>query len=81
MCSGLKELMGKLGRDNFDYIERFSDAKEPGNWDSSFIEKSLMRHSEREISKIWVCGPPRMTETFDRTLKDLAQQFNLDPLT
>jgi hypothetical protein len=33
-----------------------------------------------KISKVWVCGPPLMNQTFDKVLTKIAKEYNLDPL-
>ena len=41
-------------------------------------EKQVMRKS---IQKVWVCGPPRMNEQFDRVLGKIASEYKLNTLT
>ena len=33
-----------------------------------------------KISKVWVCGPPSMNQTFDKVFTKIAKEYNLDPL-
>jgi predicted ferric reductase len=46
-------------------------------WDSVFIERQVEIHSKNNLKKIWVCGPPAMNETFDRTLGNIAGKYKL----
>ena len=52
---------------NFDLYLRLSKEKlNEGRWDEGFILTELMKVPAHEISRIWVCGPPVMNETFER---------------
>ena len=37
--------------------------------------------SRQGISKVWVCGPPNMSNTFETALRKLSSIFKLNPLT
>jgi hypothetical protein len=52
-------------------------------WDYAFIEETLISYKKTStgLAKVWVCGPPPMTETFDTSLVKLAPKLGLDPLT
>ena len=56
------------GHKNFELYVRLSQEKlNPARWDAAFISQQLPESSDHQIKKIWVCGPPVMAETFDRT--------------
>ena len=58
-----------LGVDNFLLTARISDAKpKPPRWDKEWIKKQLIGN---DVVRCWVCGPPIMNETFDKTFHDL----------
>ena len=40
-------------------------------WDSDFIKKALANHGSKEKCKVWVCGPPPMSETFEKCFDEL----------
>ena len=37
------------------------------------MKKEIGRYDAEEIEKIYVCGPPVMNETFDRSLQELSK--------
>ena len=67
----------KLGIDNFKLTVRLSEPdfgpKLP-RWTPDYIEKELAEHAGK-IKKVWVCGPPALNETFDRTLGQLLAKL------
>lgn len=75
LCEGLKLLNSKLGKASFELNVRFSNESK-SRWDSEFIEKELTKHMGK-ISKVWVCGPPKMNEDFDKVLEKLAPQLQI----
>ena len=40
----------------------------PQRWDANFISQEINKFGSKNISMVWVCGPPVMNETFDRVL-------------
>ena len=40
-------------------------------WDAAFISEQLSGESQKTLKKVWVCGPPVMTETFDVAFSQL----------
>ncbi len=71
LCEGLSQLCGKQGLKNFQFIERLSNVSKE-RWNSDFIKKTIEPH-HNDLARIWVCGPPRMNEDFDKTLEVLAK--------
>jgi predicted ferric reductase len=61
----------KQGFKNFEFVLRLSKEKlNPARWDEDFINKEIDKHNPNFISKVWVCGPPVMNETFERTFNN-----------
>ena len=78
LCKSLRRIVKKKKLDNFEYIKRISNIKEKNKrWDSLFIETVLKTHS-LNIAKIWVCGPPKMNEDFDKNLLKLKSIYGIE---
>jgi len=43
-------------------------------WTPDYIEKQLEGYIGK-LAKVWVCGPPAMDETFDKTLGKLMEKL------
>jgi len=43
-------------------------------WDYEFLDKQLEMYNDN-LKKIWVCGPPRMNEDFDKGLEKLSKKY------
>jgi predicted ferric reductase len=54
---------------------RLSDSSKE-KWDKQFIEKELKEHMDG-LARVWVCGPPRMNEDFDKNLRSLFLENSL----
>ena len=52
----------------------------PQRWDEAFIRQEIGKFGFKNISKVWVCGPPVMNETFDKAFSAHADQENEDNL-
>lgn len=60
------------GKLNFDlYVRLKAEGKNERHWDRDFIVDEMQKYNMAEIQRIWVCGPPKMNETFDRVLSTL----------
>lgn len=73
---GMDKLCKQGYKKYFTLNLRLSDEVKGARWDQNFIEKELQEH-KGEISRIWVCGPPRMNEEFDRSLEKIAPKLGL----
>lgn len=62
LCFGLDKLCKHLGIDNFELHTRFS-AENSDRWDYTFL---CNQRYDKQISKVWACGPPKMNEDFDK---------------
>lgn len=59
--------------DNFELYLRLSQENlNPSKWDETFIKDELANY--KEIKRVWVCGPPAMSETFDRLAGKLIDE-------
>eukprot|EP00347_Sterkiella_histriomuscorum_P007376 403349177 len=82
LCKGLELISNQLGKQNFEYIVRFGkDEDGEGNcnisrWSLETVD-SVLKEQGSFLSKLWVCGTPRMNEDFDRILEKLRKKFDL----
>ena len=80
ICEALVKINQKLGLNNFKLTVRLSEVakgeKPAERWSPEYIEKEMMQYVD-SLKKIWVCGPPLMNETFDRTLEKLLYKLRL----
>jgi len=52
---------------NFSLYVRLSQEKvNPQRWDDDFIRQEIDKYGAKNLQRVWVCGPPVMSETFDR---------------
>ena len=64
-----------MGYNNFEYKLKLKS--EPRDyWNAEFISKEIRSHPY--IKRLWVCGPPKMNEIFDKTLSKELKQGYLD---
>lgn len=71
----LLENLAKMCPSQFELRLRISEEKMP-RWTDKFIEKNVVE--AKDIRKIWVCGPPMMSEQFDKALFKICPQTSLD---
>lgn len=45
-------------------------------WDEDFIRKELAKHKASDIKKVWVCGAPAMSETFEKVFDEIKASNN-----
>ena len=70
LMDGLEKINKKLNLNNFELIKRFSNQRGE-RWNDQFIKKEINKYKEGDLRKVWVCGPPLMNETFEKTLMDI----------
>ena len=46
----------------------------PQRWDDDFIRQEIAKYGAQNLQRVWVCGPPVMSETFDRVFSSPAPQ-------
>lgn len=52
-------------------------AKKQPRWEADWIREQLAQYEGQDLQRVWVCGPPVLSETFDRTLTNLAKEGKL----
>ena len=68
LCEALTQFNKVNGQSNFEVVIRLSkEGLNAGRWDTAFIETEVMKYKAQDLKKIWVCGPPAMSEVFERT--------------
>jgi len=56
---------------NFDlYLRLSEEGLNAGRWEEGFIRTELRKTPEKDITRIFVSGPPAMNETFDRFFEE-----------
>jgi len=65
------------GSKSFELIPRLSKEKvNTARWNEGWIENTLLKYPAKDVQRMWVCGPPVMNETFDRTLMDMRKRLD-----
>lgn len=81
VIEALEGVNEKLGLNNFKAIVRLSNSDalfKPPRWTPQYIEEQLTPLKDT-LSRVWVCGPPSLNETFDKTLEAIGPMINLKP--
>lgn len=59
---------------NFELNMRISSENKGGaRWDGEWIDQQLASYNSENVKKIWVCGPPVMSETFEMKFREYSQ--------
>lgn len=76
LCESLDTYCKNKGSKSFELHPRLSKEKiNTARWNEAWIEKTLTSYPAAEVQRMWVCGPPVMNETFDRTLGDMTRRL------
>lgn len=76
LCEALHSYCYENNLKTFTLHPRLSKEKiNPARWDESWIAKTLLEYPTPDVQRVWVCGPPVMNETFDRTLMDMRNRL------
>ena len=70
------ETLNNMNIPQFKLVLRLSDQKSP-RWDKAFLSECI----PKEVEKIWVCGPPLMNESFDKSLEVVSREKGINFLT
>lgn len=70
LLEALQQYCRKTGLTNFELVLRISNEGKAPRWDGNFIAEQLSGFKEAP-KKVWVCGPPVMSETFDRKFAEI----------
>lgn len=74
LMTALHEFCERNNLKTFKLIARLSKEKvNPARWDENWITKTVGGYSPDQVKRVWVCGPPVLNETFDRTLGKMRQ--------
>ena len=76
LCEGLNEMQKQEKHPMFEFHLILSTFAEYKRWDAMSIEHILDPY-KKQISKIWVCGPPKMNEDFDRIMPELSPKLKI----
>lgn len=77
LCEALADYCKINALANFEVVIRLSrEGINADRWDSAFIRKELAKHNANEVRKVWVCGPPPMSETFEKTFEEIKAMNN-----
>lgn len=74
LLEGLRDIVRKRGLSHFELNLRIkNESGVESRWDQDFIRRQVeVRKKEAGgLKKVYVCGPPVMSELFDRTLDSL----------
>ena len=72
LLSALHDFCEHNGYPDFRLVMRYSQHFRI-RWNPKIIKKALNEFEDREIRQVWCCGPPPMTEIFDRVFGDFVQ--------
>lgn len=75
LCEALHNYCQKHKKNNFELVLRLSKEKiNPARWNEQWIHKTLEKHIESK--KVWICGPPPMSETFEKYVYNQRIEHN-----
>ena len=74
LLEAFEQYCQRNGKLNFDlYVRLGLEGKNLRRWNQEFVQDEMRKYNLSEIQKIWVCGPPKMNEAFDRAFSELNQ--------
>lgn len=82
LCESLHKFCVERSIPTFRLITRFStggrasfvvENRQP-RWDGDFVKAQINAIDSKEIQKVWVCGPPSMSEVFDKAFSEILAQ-------
>ena len=74
LCESLHKYCVDRKLSTFKLVTRFSvgGTLRQRRWDADFIRAQLSSIESGELKKVWVCGPPAMSEVFDKTFSEIV---------
>ena len=79
LVEGLRDVTLKRGLTNFELILRIrGEVPTQKRWDEQFVQRQLDIRKKEHLSKIYVCGPPEMSEMFDRLFDRMIEEGQLE---
>ena len=76
LLEALHNYCKKNGKRNFELVTRISNEGKQPRWNSAFINDTMSQCDRKALKKVWVCGPPVMSETFDRAFDNLKATYD-----
>ncbi len=74
LCEALAQFNKANGQSNFEVNIRLSkEGVNAGRWDKAFIEREVLKYKTHDLKKVWVCGPPAMSEVFEKVYFSILQ--------
>lgn len=73
LCEALNEFCQQNNLKDFKLHVRFSN-KNKQRWDENFIRNALKENGIGPHDKVWACGPPPMSESFDRAFANIIKE-------
>ena len=73
----LLKLQNHLGKDCFDLKLRLSEGNSQ-RWTEEFVTEAI--ENQKNLQKVWVCGPPLMNENFEKYLRNLEKKEKINML-
>lgn len=73
LCEALDKFCKAKGLKDFKLVVRLSSSGEQKRWDETYIRDALLEHQISVSDKVWVCGPPHMSEVFDRCFDSILK--------
>jgi NAD(P)H-flavin reductase len=71
LCRALHDFCEKNNLTDFKLVVRLSE-KDKTRWSEEFIRTELAKYKQEDLKRIWACGPPPMSETFDKAFTSIA---------
>lgn len=73
LLQGLHDISKEKNLNNFELVLRISQEKAQ-RWDAEYLRRQLENwNKDSGIEKVYVCGPPKMNEMFDRTIDEIVR--------
>ena len=79
LIEGLRDVTMKRGLNNFELILRIKNEGPQGSarWDQGYITRQIDIRQKEHLAKAYVCGPPAMSELFDRVFDTMLNRRQL----
>ena len=81
LFEALDEMCKREGLPGFSlYVRLSQEGQNPERWNDNFIRREIGKIGGKDITRVWVCGPPVMNETFDKVFSEEGGDQNDDSL-
>jgi len=65
LCRALHDYCERNELTDFKLVVRLSE-RDKTRWSPDFIRGELATFKQEDLKRVWACGPPPMSETFDK---------------